>query len=100
MQKETTLLGIMRYDFTSGELSNKWIPHKDICEEDRISIQSKINIIMYNKYNTLKKIIEECGGTGYNKEKILYEESEKFLYAIKLIPVIDNYNGYIYVYRK
>lgn len=93
-------LGTMRFDFADGSMCNKWFPYQDLTKEDIASIQPQVNIIMFDTYNTFEKIIEKCGGTGYNYEKTLYEETDNFLYAIKLIPVTGAYNGYIYVYRK
>lgn len=99
MQKEKHV-GTMRFDFADGGMCNKWFPYQDLSQEDIISIQPKVNDIMFNTYNTFDKIIEECGGTGYDKEKTIYQDEENFFYAIKLIPAMGTYNGYIYVYRK
>lgn len=93
-------LGTMRFDFADGGMCNKWFPYQDLSREDIESIQPVVNDIMFNTYNTFDKIIEECGGTGYNYEKTIYKEEKDFLYAIKLIPAMGAYNGYIYVYRK
>lgn len=93
-------LGTMRFDFADGGMCNKWFPYQTLSREDIELIQPKVNEIMFSTYNTFDKIVEECGGIGYNNEKVLYQNTEKYLYAIKLIPAMGAYNGYIYVYRK
>ena len=93
-------LGTMRFDFADGGMCNKWFPYQTLSREDIELIQPKVNEIMFGTYNTFDKIVEECGGTGYNNEKVLYQNTEKYLYAIKLIPARGAYNGYIYIYRK
>lgn len=93
-------LGTMRFDFADGGMCNKWFPYQTLSREDIELIQPKVNEIMFGTYNTFDKIVEECGGTGYNNEKVLYQNTEKYLYAIKLIPAMGAYNGYIYIYRK
>lgn len=93
-------LGTMRFDFADGSISNNWFPYEDLSEQDISLIQIKVNEIMFNTYNTFDKVVKECGGTGYNNEKIIHDEDNLFLYTIKLIPVQGIYNGYIYVYRK
>lgn len=93
-------IGTMRFDFADGDMCNKWFPYQYLTKEDIAYIQHKVNDIMFNIYDTFDKIIAECGGTGYNYEKIVYQEEHDFLYAIKLIPVMGTYNGYIYIYRK
>lgn len=94
------LIGTMRFDFADGGISNTWFPYQDISEKDISLVQPKVNEIMFDKFNSYNKIIEECEGEGYDKEKLLEEDTEDFYYAIKLIPVKGVYNGYIYVYRK
>ena len=55
---------------------------------------------MFDRFNSFSKITQECNRASFNNEKILYEETSNFVYAIKLIPVRGEYNGYIFVYRK
>lgn len=96
------LVGRMRFDFYEGDssLSNKWIPATEINDEEVKEITVKVNDIMFNRFNHYNKIVEKCGGEGYDKERIIEEETDNFYYAIKLIPVKVVYNGYIFVYRK
>ena len=96
------LVGTMRFDYNDGEraLANRWNSYLEITKEEINEIQPKVNEIMFNRFNSFSSIIEECNGIGYEKTKTIYEEEENFVYAIKLIPVIGDYNGYIFVYRK
>lgn len=98
--KKENHLGTMRFDFADGGLCNRWFPYQDLSEEDVLIIQPKVNEIMFGTYNTFDKIVEKCGGIGYDYEKTIYDEEELYLYVIKLMPVKGIYNGYIYVYRK
>ena len=100
--KRENLVGTMRFDFNDGEsaLANRWNPYLEITKEEIDEIQPKVNQIMFDMFNTFSSIIKECGGTGYNLTKTIYEETNNILYAIKLIPVKGDYNGYIFVYRK
>ena len=84
------LLGVMRFDFYDGRLSNQWNPRELIIEmNDRKLIDLK-------KFN---KVVELCNGTGYDKETLVYIELEEGKYVIKLIPVKDSYS-YIYTYKR
>lgn len=100
--KKENHLGTMRFDYADGEtkIANRWSPYQDLSKKDIPEIQTYVNDIMFNRFNSFSKIIQECNGTSFNNEKILYEETLNFIYAIKLIPVKGEYNGYIYVYRK
>lgn len=101
MKKENHV-GSMRWDFADGEtaLANTWFPYQTLSKEDIAEIQPEINRIIFEKYNTFSSIIEECGGTSYDHLFIKHQESKHFVYAIKLIPVKGDYNGYVFVYRK
>lgn len=96
------LVGTMRFDFNDGEkaLANRWNPYLEMSMEEIKEVQEKVNEIMFDMFNTFSSIIEECGGTGYEKTKTIYQDTDNILYAIKLIPVKGDYNGYIFVYRK
>lgn len=95
-------LGTMRFDFADGEqsLANRWSPYQELSSNDISEIQAYVNDVMFNRFNTFSKITDECKGFSYSDEKNLYEETTNFVYAIKLIPVQGEYNGYIYVYKK
>ena len=96
------LVGTMRFDFNDGEraLANRWNPYLEITREEINQIQPIVNEIMFNTFNSFSSIIKECNGTGYEKTKTIYKDEDNFLFAIKLIPVQGDYNGYIFVYRK
>lgn len=103
--KSTELLGVMRFDFYDGALANQWNPRELITEMnnkkqiDLKVLQQELNYIQFDLINNLEKIVELCGGTGYDKETLVYIELEVAKYVIKLIPVKDCYS-YIYVYIK
>lgn len=95
-------LGTMRFDFADGDtcIANRWFSYQEFSNEEIPEIQGFCNEIMFDRFNTFNKVIEFCKGTGYDCEKVFYEETEHFAYAIKFIPVKGDYNGYIFVHRK
>ena len=96
------LVGTMRFDYNDGEkaLANKWNAYLKLNRQEVDDIQLMVNHIMFNKFNSFSSIIKECEGIGYDKTKIVYQDTKNFLFATKLIPVKGDYNGYIFVYRK
>ncbi|HAR86573.1 MAG TPA: hypothetical protein DCR69_12650 [Clostridium sp.] len=99
------LLGVMRFDFYDGSLANQWNPRELITELnnkkqiDLKMLQKELNYIQFDLINNYSKIVELCGGTGYDKETLVYIEFEVAKYVIKLIPIKDSYS-YIYTYIK
>lgn len=96
-------IGTMRWDFADSDvsLSNRWFSYKDTTGEEVSEIQSKVNDIIFNKFNTLSSIVGECKGNSIKDEKMLKPlETDNFVYGIKLIPVKGEYNGYVFVFRK
>lgn len=99
------LLGVMRFDFYDGSLANQWNPRELIIELnnkrqiDLKKLQNELNYIQFNLINNFSRIVELCGGTGYDKETLVYIEFEAAKYVIKLIPIKDSYS-YIYTYIK
>lgn len=98
------LLGIMRFDFYDGSLANSWNEKeliKKLREENKIDLkvlQMELNEIQFELIKSYEKVVELCGGEGYNNETLLYIEYENFKYVIKLVPV--NSYSYIYAYKK
>lgn len=101
----TELLGVMRFDFYDGSLANQWNPRELITELknkkqiDLKKLQQELNHIQFDLINNFTKVVELCGGTGYDNETLVYIEFEVAKYVIKLIPVKDSYS-YIYTYIK
>lgn len=99
------LLGVMRFDFYDTSLANQWNPRELITELnnkkqiDLKMLQKELNYIQFDLINNFTKVVELCGGTGYDKETLVYIEFEVAKYVIKLIPVKDSYS-YIYTYIK
>ena len=99
------LLGVMRFDFYDGSLANQWNPRELITEMnikkqiDLKKLQQELNHIQFDLINNFTKVVEICGGTGYDKEILVYVQFEVAKYVIKLIPVKDCYS-YVYVYIK
>lgn len=99
------LLGVMRFDFYDGRLSNQWNP-KDLLMEmnnknqiDLKNLQKEINYIQFELISNFNNVIELCNGIGYENETLVYCDFEIGKYVIKLIPVKDSYS-YIYTYIK
>lgn len=99
------LLGVMRFDFYDGALANQWNPRELIIElnnEKQIDLkklQQELNQVQFDLIINFKKVVELCGGRGYNNETLLYIDFEVAKYVVKLIPVRDCYS-YIYTYIK
>lgn len=99
------LLGVMRFDFYDGRLSNQWNPRELIIELNNMKLidlkklQQELNYIQFTLIKEFNKIVELCNGIGYDKETLVYIELEEGKYVIKLIPVKDSYS-YIYTYKK
>ena len=99
------LLGVMRFDFYDGRLSNQWNPRELIIEMndrkliDLKKLQQELNYIQFTLIEEFNKVVELCNGTGYDKETLVYIELEEGKYVIKLIPVKDSYS-YIYTYKR
>ena len=99
------LLGVMRFDFYDGRLSNQWNPRELIIEMndrkliDLKKLQQELNYIQFTLIKDFNKVVELCNGTGYDKETLVYIELEEGKYVIKLIPVKDSYS-YIYTYKR
>ena len=99
------LLGVMRFDFYDGRLSNQWNPRDLIIELnnrreiDLKKLQQELNYIQFTLVEDFNKVVEICNGTGYDKETLVYIEFEEGKYVIKLIPVKDSYS-YIYTYKR
>lgn len=99
------LLGVMRFDFYDGRLSNQWNPRELIIEMndrkliDVRKLQQELNYIQFTLIEELNKVVELCNGTAYDKEILVYIELEEGKYVIKLIPVKDSYS-YIYTYKR
>ena len=95
----------MRFDFYDGALANQWNPRALIIdlnnkkEIDLKKLQQELNYIQFDLVKGYEKVVELCGGTGYDNETLLYVDFEIAKYVIKLIPVRDCYS-YIYTYRK
>ena len=99
------LLGVMRFDFYDGRLSNQWNPRDLIIELnnrreiDLRKLQQELNYIQFELIDNFNNIVNLCGGTGYDKETLVYVDLGIGKYVIKLIPVKDGYS-YIYTYLK
>ena len=99
------LLGVMRFDFYDGRLSNQWNPRELIIEMnnrkliDLKKLQQELNYIQFELIDSFNNIVNLCSGTGYDRETLVYIDLEIGRYVIKLIPVKDGYS-YIYSYLK
>ena len=91
------LLGVMRFDFYDGRLSNQWSPRDLIIELnnknkiDLRKLQSELNYLQFELIDNFNNVVNLCNGTGYDNETLLYIDLELSKYVIKLIPVRDSY---------
>ena len=99
------LLGVMRFDFYDGRLSNQW-NHRELIIEmndgkliDLKKLQQELNYIQFTLIEEFNKVVELCNGTAYDKEILVYIELEEGKYVIKLIPIKDSYS-YIYTCKR
>lgn len=99
------LLGIMRFDFYDGAISNKWNSRNLLIEMnnkkkiDLKKLQQELNYIQFELISNFNNVIELCNGIGYENETIVYCDFEIGKYVIKLVPVKDTYS-YIYTYLR
>lgn len=95
-------IGHMRCDFNDGKLANTWFGTALAKEEavDLKDIQETVNTIMFEEIPTFDKLVEMCGGMGYDKEKNLFLVQGDYNYWIRLLPAKGDYNLYINVYNQ
>ncbi|MDB1939155.1 hypothetical protein [Clostridium tertium] len=99
------LLGVMRFDFYDGRISNQWNPRELIIKMnarqliDLKKLQQELNYIQFELIDNFNNVVNLCNGTGYDKETLVYIDLEIANYVIKLIPAKDSYS-YIYTYLK
>ena len=99
------LLGVMRFDFYDGRLSNQWNPRDLIIELNNRSeidlrkLQQELNYIQFDLIKSFDTVVRFCNGRGYDNETLVYIDLEVAKYVIKLVPVRDSYS-YIYTYLK
>lgn len=108
--KEELKVGTMRVDFdnryNNGPLCNKWFPAtnaKTLVDEGRVDlseIQKVVNAVQFEMFKSFDHIVKHCNGMGYSNEKHQYFEYGSCNYALKFIPVVGDYNLYIFVYSK
>ena len=77
------LLGVMRFDFYDGRLSNQ-CNHRELIVElnnrkliDLKKLQQELNYIQFTLIEEFNKVVELCNGTGYDKETLVYIELEE-----------------------
>lgn len=95
-------LGTMRFDYADGDtcVANTWFPYGSYSKEDISEFQEHCNEIIFKRFTSFSKIVSYCGGEGFLNETHFEEETDNYIYDIKLIPVKGEYNGYIFVHRK
>ena len=99
------LLGVMRFDFYDGRLSNQWDPRELIIEMndrkliDLKRLQQELNYIQFELIDNFNNIVNLFNGKGYDKEILVYIDLKIAKYVIKVVPVRDSYS-YIYTYLK
>lgn len=98
-------VGTMRVDFKDGSLANKWMSEElfesvlNVLGKKAINeIQSIVNYITFEKFDTFDKVVGACTNEGYEFSCNRFYKSENFKYWVRLIPVRDEYNYYIKVY--
>lgn len=104
-QKELKI-GHIRADFNDGDKNpfNRWFANEDIQvltdkhDIDLKEVQEAVNYVMFEHFSTWDKLVEACGGTGYDKETNYFGTHGKCNYWIRLLPCKGDYNMYINVY--
>lgn len=106
--KEENRVGTMRVYFDGDvQLCNSWFPSSNMRELANtygkrllVELQDVLNDIMFNKLNTFDKVIDTCGGYGYDYEANRFTQFGQCNYWIRLIPAKGDYNYYIKDYIK
>lgn len=102
---EKKRLGTMRVDWYDGRICNQWNPTKLLLELktgskiDLKKLQQELNYLQFELLSSFERVQKYCKGTGYDKEKNFAISLDYCNYAVKLIPVKDDYS-YIYAYLK
>ena len=88
------LLGVMRFDFYDGRLSNQW-NHRELIVElnnrkliDLKKLQQELNYIQFTLIEEFNKVVELCNGTGYDRETLVD------------IELVEGVNVNIFLYKK
>jgi hypothetical protein len=95
-------VGHMRCDFQDGSLANSWFP-TDHSKDENVNltdIQNTVNSVMFDELTTFEKVVELCGGEGYDFRQNRFFVEGDYNYWIDLIPAKGDYNYYIHVYTK
>lgn len=95
-------IGHMRCDFNDERLANSWFG-ETLAKEDGVNlkvIQETMNTIMFEEIPTFDKLVDMCGGMGYDKEQNRFLVQGDYNYWIRLLPAKGDYNLYIHVYMQ
>lgn len=95
-------VGHMRCDFADGGIANSWFP-TELASDSKVDlheIQKVVNLIMFDEITTFDKVVELCGGRGYDNRTNMYVHVGNYNYRVDMIPVMGDYNYYIHVYCK
>lgn len=95
-------IGHMRCDYQEGSIANTWFP-TELTKKEGVNhreIQEIVNEIMFKEITSFDKVIELCGGQGYENRCNRFVYKGDYNYWIDLIPVKGDYNFYIQVYEK
>lgn len=99
--KKENYVGLFKFDYCTGSLNTNYeeIQQIENKEKKKEFVNFLKNFISKRFYN-LEKIQEYCDSIFSVDEKLLEEESENFIYFIKLIPSKGEVNCYIMIYKK
>lgn len=107
--KEELKVGTIRIDFDkryNGPLCEKWFPTQNMYRFskqrliDPKEIQQVVKTIENEMVNSFDKVVRLCDGIGYNNSVWRYFRQGSCNYTLKFIPVVTDYNLYIYIYAK
>lgn len=88
---ESKNLGLMRFDFTNGNLANSFVQGKNFDEcSDTKQLQEELNDILFNNFATWEAVGDlidpnKClAEFGFSDTLDLFAETDKFQYFIRL----------------
>lgn len=109
-EKELGCVGYLRMDFgrKGNEFWSNWFSSNNDLKNKKFKTEfdSLMDaLIDYGPFQNLSSMTKYCSVNGgrINDSRYFFGyivESENYMYCIKLNPIQDDYNGYVYVYDK
>lgn len=99
--KKENYIGLLKFDYCTGSLNTSYRKNQSVEDaEKKKEFFNYLKNFINKRFYSLEKIQEYCDSIFSIDEKFLEEESDNFVYNIKLIPSKGEINCYIMIYKK